>query len=400
MRVMAWSIAALVLASAACSDDDEDTNIPPATTSDRVVAQTDIVSDQAGAVAMDPELVNAWGLAFNPAGAAWVAATETGLTAVYDANGNHFIPSVTIPAPASATPPSAPTGQVFNGDANAFEGDEFILVTENGTVAGWQESDGSEAVERVDNSADEAIYKGVTIAMDSAGQPRLFAADFHNAKIDVFDAAYAPVSTTGDFSDTDMPDDFAPFNVDEVGGMLIVTYAKQDEDAEDDVRGAGNGFVNLFDTDGNKMARLISAGELNSPWGVTLTPSSFGAAPNQLLIGNFGDGRIHVYTLTLPTTTTLASVTLQGALRNSNGQDVVIDGLWALEFATNIPGFAADQLYFTAGPDDEAHGVFGRMQTTTLSGQAGAGGTTGTGGSGGIPPVGGSAGYSGSPVGM
>ncbi|HVJ16965.1 MAG TPA: TIGR03118 family protein, partial [Polyangiaceae bacterium] len=219
--------------------------------------------------------------------------------------------------------------------------------------------------------------------------------------IDVFDASYEPLAITGDFLDPDLPDGFAPFNVEFIDGVLFVTYAKQDDEGEDDVRGAGNGYVDIYDLDGVFISRLISANELNSPWGLTMTPASFTAAPRRLLVGNFGDGLINVYSVDLSSATggTGASAVFEGALLGPDGENIAIDGLWALKFAPSTDaGFATDQLYFTAGPDDEEHGVFGGLQTSTLSASAGTGGTGGTDGTGGSPPAAGSGG-SGPPLG-
>lgn len=326
----------------------------------QVVERRDIVSDQPGALALDTDLVNAWGLAFNPRGVAWVSANGTGLSAVYNEDGEHVIPSVTIPVPPGGTPPSAPTGQVFNQDTSAFEGDLFIFVTEDGTIAGWQPSDGSTAVLRVDNSTSEAIYKGVTLAKAADGKPMLFATNFHGGVIEAFDSTYASASPEGGFTDTDIPAGFAPFNVEAVDGNLVVTYALQDQDAEDDVAGAGNGFVDLFDTSGHLIARLISRGELNAPWGVTMTPAHFGSIPHRLLVGNFGDGVTNVYLLTGTGKVTRAMH--EGALVDDTGSPLVIDGLWALKFGPGAGGFDVNDLYFTAGPEDETHGVFGELE--------------------------------------
>ena len=215
-------IAALAVLGTACTDDDDADDVggsmmPPGSSA-LMVKRTDIVADEPGARVRDALLVNAWGLAFNPVGVAWVSATETGVSAVYDANGNSMIPAVVIPS-TELEEPSAPTGQVHNDDPNSFEGDIFIFVTEGGTISGWQQTMGGQATQRVDNSADEAIYKGVTIVTGANG-PRLFAADFHGAKIDVFDSTYAAVETEG-FSDPDLPEGFAPFNVEELNGAVV-----------------------------------------------------------------------------------------------------------------------------------------------------------------------------------
>lgn len=378
MKNITYALMVIVAATAACSDDDDTASTASPTTASgtREVERVDIVADQSGALTRDEELVNAWGLAFNPRGAAWVSSTEEGLSKVYDSSGEEVIPAVTIPGPDGAVTAS-PTGQVYNEDEDAFRGDAFIFVTEEGTLAGWQQEDGDTAEQRVDNSNSKANYKGVAIAHAANGDAQLYAADFAGAKIDVFDADYKPVEASGGFSDRDIPSGFAPFNVEEVSGALVVTYAKQDKDKEDDVRGKGNGYVNLFDSDGTLLSRLISKGELNSPWGVVLAPHSFDAAPGRLLVGNFGDGLIHVYTIE-QSDGGAPSVELEGTLEDKNGNDLKIDGLWALEFGVDAGGFDANTLYFTAGPDDESHGVFGALESS----EAGDGSTTSTGDSG------------------
>lgn len=323
------------------------------------VTRTDIVSDRQGALALDPKLINAWGLAFNPAGVAWVSANGSGTTEIYEANGTQRLQPITIPPPSGSTDVSAPTGQVFNGDANAFGGDVFLFVTEDGTIAGWKPSAGGAAVLHVDNSSKHAIYKGVTIATAAQGKARLYAADFANAKIDVYDDTFAPVTTQGAFVDPDVPKGFAPFNVQESLGAVIVTYAFQDEKKEDDVAGPGNGFVDLFDVDGNLIVQLVANGALNSPWGIATSSTGFGRIPHRLFVGNFGDGRINVYGL--KNVDGLARLVHEGALGDASGKPLVIDGLWALRFGPGANGFAANQLFFTAGPDDEMHGVFGRL---------------------------------------
>jgi uncharacterized protein (TIGR03118 family) len=330
-----------------------------------VVEREDIVSNLAGAKAQDPDLQNAWGLAFSARGTAWVSANGTGLSPVYDDSGKHVIPNVTIPVAAGETPPSAPTGQVFNGNAGSFNGDNFIFVTEGGTISAWQPSDVSNAVLRVDNSGSGAIYKGVTIAAHASGD-RLYAADFHGGAIEVYDATYERVdSAAGAFQDPQIPEGFAPFNVKAINGSLFVTYAKQDQDKEDDVKGAGLGYVDVFDLDGTLMSRLVSGGDLNAPWGLAVAPKGYGSLGGRLLVGNFGDGKINVYKFDLSS----AAAVSEGVLGDEDGNAIVVDGLWALEFGNGAGDFSTTDLYFTAGPNDEADGVFGELdakgQTTT-----------------------------------
>jgi uncharacterized protein (TIGR03118 family) len=332
----------------------------------QAVERHDIVSNQSGASVQDPDLQNAWGLAFNPRGIAWVSANGTGISEVFKADGSKAIPSVTIPTPAGGTPPSAPTGQVFNSDTSKFKGDVFIFVTEDGTISGWQ--GGTSAVLRADNSAAEAVYKGVTIVNGNDGRPRLYAANFHEGAVEVYDDGYNRIDASRKFRDDDLPNGFAPFNVQEILGHVAVTYAKQDDDKHDDVKGAGNGFVDLYDTDGTLMSRLISNGELNSPWGLAVAPDGFGSLAGSLLVGNFGDGRINAYSFSASPRQGVHA-THQGVLGDANGNAIVIDGLWALRFGVDAGGFESTGLYFTAGPNDEADGIFGELVAVAAQGQ-------------------------------
>jgi uncharacterized protein (TIGR03118 family) len=323
-----------------------------------VAKQVNIVADQPGVAAVaDSNLVNAWGLAFNPQGVAWISANGTGLAIAYDSTGAEKI-AVTVPPPAGGQPPSAPTGQVFNGDSNAFMGDLFIFVTEDGTVSGWKPSDATNAVLRVDNSATQAVYKGVTLAK-AGGKSLLIAADFHNAKIDVFDDQYKPVTKQHPaFVDPCLPAGYAPFNVLARGNHVFVTYALQNDEKKDDVKGPGNGFVDIYDLGGRLTARLISRGALNSPWGLAFKADDK-TGTLELLVGNFGDGRINVYELSGHRSDIDAK--LIGQMADPTGKAITIDGLWSIAFGPGAGGFAADELYFTAGPNDEQNGLFGKL---------------------------------------
>jgi uncharacterized protein (TIGR03118 family) len=319
--------------------------------------QTNLVSDLPIARQQDPNLINAWGLAFGPTGIAWISSNGMGLVNLYDAHGNAVSEPITVPPPPGGTG-SAPTGQIFNGDPAAFGGDLFIVATEDGTISGWQKSAGSSFVLRVDNSGKGSVYKGIASASFD-GELRLFATDFHNNAIDVFDANYAPISTSGCFTDHHLPPGFAPFNIQELKGALIVTYALQNDERHDDVAGPGNGFVDLYDADGNLLSRLISHDHLNSPWAVAATPLDFGRLADRLLIGNFGDGRIHAFRLENDRGEIRAEP--EGALLDEDGRPLAIDGLWALKFGGGTGGFNARSLYFTAGPNHESDGLFGRL---------------------------------------
>jgi hypothetical protein len=205
-----------------------------------------------------------------------------------------------------------------------------------------------------DNSGSGAIYKGLTIATDGNGRTLLYATDFHNGKIDVFDTSFTPVDLgSGAFVDKKIPKGYAPFNVQELGGKIYVTYAKQDADAHDDAHGPHRGFVDVYNLDGSGGHRLVSGGALNSPWGLAIAPSSFGNLAGALLVGNFGDGRINAYNAT-----TGKSL---GHLMDPDGEPIHIDGLWALKVGNGGTGGNANDLYFTAGLFDEAHGLFGSL---------------------------------------
>jgi uncharacterized protein (TIGR03118 family) len=312
----------------------------------QMVRQTNLVSDQAGAATTDPNLVNAWGIAFNPAGSVWVADNGTGRATVYDGNGARLPVVVTIPAPGGGT--SEPTGQVFNNTAS-FNGDKFIFATENGTIAGWQA--GANAATRADASATGAIYKGLALGATPAGNV-LYATNFHAGTVDIFDANYHRITMANAFVDPNLPAGFAPFGIQNINGRIYVTYAKQDANKEDDVKGPGNGFVDVFDMNGVLLAHLASRGTLNSPWGMTLAPSGFGRIGGMLLVGNFGDGTINVFNP--------MNGQFLGQLTDAAGHPLIIDGLWGLAVGTAGANIQ-NQLFFTAGPADESHGLFGRL---------------------------------------
>ena len=208
----------------------------------------------------------------------------------------------------------------------------------------------------MDNSASEAVYKGLAIGNNGTAN-FLYAANFHEGTIDVFDAAYAPATLAGSFSDATIPAGYAPFDIQNIGGVLYVTYALQDADAHDDVPGLGHGFINKFDLNGNFIARFVSRGSLNSPWGLAVAPAGFGAFANALLVGNFGNGRINAFNP--------ATGALLGQLADDSGHAISIEGLWGLKFGNGGSGGDANTLYFAAGipgPDQlEDHGLFGSI---------------------------------------
>lgn len=362
-----FSIAALLLVGACTQHTDDSTSATWGRGRDGqkqpqaadVVVRTDLVASMPNvALHQDPQLINAWGLAFGDSGAAWVNANGTGTSRVYDAEGNTLRSAVSIPGPASSQScSSSPTGIAFNPDASLFKGDRFISVTEQGTIAGWQPSFGSRAMLRYDKSSFGHAYKGVALLSSCPGGARLYAANFAGS-VDVYDSNYQLISIDR-FQDPQLPAGFAPFNVRAIEGNIAVAFAKRNPQTGDDVAGVGLGYVDLFDADGNLLTRLISDGDLNAPWGMALSTQAFGGvAARTLFVGNFGDGMVHMYTLVGEGARTQAQP--MGALMTQEGTPLVIDGLWALEFG-NGTSFSSSVLYFTAGPNGEKDGVFGRL---------------------------------------
>ncbi|MET3132091.1 uncharacterized protein (TIGR03118 family) [Oxalobacteraceae bacterium GrIS 1.11] len=325
--------------------------------------QRNLVSDGFMAAANnDPHLINAWGLAFNPFGAVWVADNGTGLSSLYDGAGKPQALLVQIPAPAGAGGHGAPTGTVFNAStgfvvtSGGVSGpSRFIFATEDGVIAGWAPAvDGSHAIRAVDNSASSgAVYKGLALGAGGSGA-LLYATDFHNNKIDVFDQAFKPVPLAlGAFSDPALPLGYAPFGIQAINGDLYVSYARQDGAKHDDVKGKGLGFLDVFDPNGRLIRRLVSRGDLNAPWGMALAPAGFGKFGNRLLVGNFGDGMINAYDL--------VTGQFAGRLKAADRRPLRIDGLWGLAFGNGFLSQPVDTLYFAAGPGDEQHGLYGRI---------------------------------------
>jgi len=302
---------------------------------------------------MDANLVNAWGLAFDDEGEIWVSAAETGMASIYDAEGMTLMPSITIPGGGAAIAEGHPTGMVYNTTASfvlpeSGEVAEFIFATENGTIAAW--ASGPSAVTVADRSSEGAVYKGVTFAKTLSSGNFLYATDFKNARVDVFNSNFEYQSAI-QFVDPDMPAGFAPFNIKAIDGLLYVTYAKQlGPDNADDEAGPGNGYVNIFTPNGTFVMRFASNGSLNSPWGIAQTAG----LQKSILIGNFGNGRISVFT---------SDGRFKSFLQtDGGGVPVEVEGLWAIEFPKeNLEGEAHNRLYFTAGPDDEEHGLFGYL---------------------------------------
>ena len=340
-------------------------------------AQHNILSDIPGlADHTDSNLVNAWGLVSGPTTPWWIADNGTGKSTLYNV-ATDAIPAVfTVPGADGAQ--GNPTGIVFNG-GTGFVVDNgvgspsaarFIFASEDGTISAFKGAPIVTVVPNPQAAAHGAIYKGLAIDSATAGQ-LLYATDFHNVKVDVFDTSFQLVTLSGNFTDPNLPAGFAPFGIQTIGDTLYVTYALQDADAEDDLAGPGNGFVDAYDLNGNLIQRVASAGELNSPWGLALAPEGFGRFSGDLLVGNFGDGRIHAFDPT--TLTSDGEFEAVGLLHSSAGKPIQIEGLWALQFGHGTAAVGANglttTLFFTAGPSDEDHGLFGSIVLTEPPGR-------------------------------
>jgi uncharacterized protein (TIGR03118 family) len=342
--------------------------------------QTNLVSDVPGLAAnLDPNLVNPWGISESATSPFWISDNGAGVSTLYDTQGNPLPLVVNIPAPGDPLGASGtPTGTVFNTDPNGFfvanaDGSAsapavFLFATEDGTISGWNPGiDGTHAVIGVDNSSNPnidfgAVYKGLTLATDPNGQTLLYATNFSAATIDVFNDQFQQVRVRGGFHDSHIPVGYAPFNIRAVGDQLYVAYAKQDSDRHDDFAGPGHGFVDVFSLDGTLEKRLVSHGPLNSPFGLAVAPSDFGDFSNALLVGNFGDGKINAFD---PNTGAFL-----GTLNDTDGNPIQLDGLWALRFGNGGAGGDANKLYFTAGIQDEQHGLFGSLESVDTGGGA------------------------------
>ena len=331
-----------------------------------------LASDVAGLAGVtDRNLVNPWGVTSSPTGPFWFADRGSGVSTLLEGNGQ--LMSLVVTVPSSARTAGSPTGTVFNGgpgfavsEAGASAPSRFLFAAEDGTISGWSAVvDPNRALVAVDNSSSGAVYKGLALAANTFGRRFLYAADFSHGTIDVFDQDFHRVLRPGSFQDPDLPDGFAPFNIQNFHNLLFVTYAQQDIDRREDVPGFGHGFIDVYDADGNLIRRLASGGALNSPWGLTLAPSVFGPFGGALLVGNNGDGHINAFDL--------RSGAFLGDLGGDDGQPLAIPNLWALTFGNDHLGGAADALFFTAGMDDEAHGLFGAIQPSEKRGASIAG---------------------------
>jgi len=336
-------LAALILALGAAPAHALRVDVTPLVTDDQAVNPAQIT---------DSGLINGWGLSYAPTGPFWVSSNGKGTSVLYNVNPATQATTkvgltVAIPGEGSVT------GQVFNGTP-AFNGDAFLFVSEDGTFSGWRGALGTNA-ETLASPSPNNLYKG--LAIGSIGTDRYaYAANFRSGDIDVFKGNAGAPDLTGSFVDPNLPAQFAPFNIQNLGNTLYVTYAQQVPGSDDEAHGAGLGFVDVFDLNGNLLGRIASGGTLDAPWGLATAPSSFGNLAGALLVGNFGDGTISAFD---PATSTFL-----GQLRSAGGSLLSIDGLWGLSVGNDTNAGSSLAVYFTAGPGDESHGLFGVLTRT------------------------------------
>jgi len=346
--VAAASALALATSSAAAAQGD------PASPRPSRYSQINLVSDvPAMAPVTDPNLVNAWGLSQGPTTPLWVSDNGTDQSTLYRSG----TPATIVPLVVKIEG-GAPTGTVFNSTGGfVLSGNghtapaRFLFAGENGNITAWNPDITGTTAVRVAHTAD-AVYKGLALVADLHA-PRLLAANFHSNRIDVFSAAFAPVPHRHAFRSVGIPHGYAPFNVVVLGHRVFVSYAEQDPARHDDVAGPGHGFVNVFDTEGRFLRHLVRRGVLDSPWGLAIAPRGFGSLSGALLVGNFGNGRIHAFDR--------HSGRLLATMRGADGRPIAIGGLWGL-----LPGNGASapttDLWFSAGPNDESHGLLGVLR--------------------------------------
>ncbi len=311
---------------------------------------------------MDPNLVNPWGLSRSSGGPWWVSDNGTGKSTLYDGTGKVQSLVVTIPA-ADPSAQGTPTGTMFNGDAASFQlapskNAIFLFVTEDGTISGWNPGVNPKQAIIMVNTKGRSVFKGATIAtVETEGvvKPYLYAADFRRARVAVYDAAFNEVRLSEEtFEDDRMPDGYAPFNVQNIGGNIYVAYAKQDGARHDEVDGTGKGFVDVFSSRGKLLNRFDHGSWFNAPWGLALAPGDFGAHSHDLLVGQFGSGEILAFDA--------VSGAFKGRLTGTDNNPLHIDGLWALTFGGDGAGNGpATTLFYAAGIDHESNGVFGKI---------------------------------------
>ena len=321
-------------------------------------SQTNLVSNTAGvANTTDPQLLNPWGISFLTGQDFWIANNNSGTSTLYDDNGNKNALVVTIPGatknPNGNCSPGCPTGNVSNSNGSYFGGGSFIFDTEDGIIANW--TGASSAVVAYDNSASGAVYKGLGLLNSTF----LLAANFNSGKVDVYDRNFTPTSLSGLFTDPKLPAGYAPHGIHVIGNQIYVAYAMQDGPKHDAQPGAGLGQVDIFDTNGNFVSTFVAAGgKLNAPWAVVETPATFGAFPNAILVGNFGDGTINAFDTTGK---------FLGQLTDSSNNVLVNPGLWDMVFGGGGPSGDPDTLYLTAGGSNQPNFPAGGTTTAVFA---------------------------------
>jgi uncharacterized protein (TIGR03118 family) len=323
--------------------------------------QTNLVSDTVGTAShIDPLLLNPWGVGLLPGDSFWIADNNRGSAKVFDVSGASERPgTVTVPVPSGSILAAKPAGVVFNPVVEDFlvrgTPAQFVFATEDGTISTWASINNNlptTALLARDDSASGAVYKGLTIVTPECCREYLALADFRGGFIATYDVGFNLLATSGSFKDSNLPVGYAPFNIQQIGTHVFVTYAVQDASGINPATGRGNGLVNVFDLEGNFIRRFVSNGPLNAPWGIVQAGANFGRFSNDILIGNFGDGTINAFD---PSTGDFL-----GVLENSSGKAIVNPGLWALIFR-NDGVRNPDALYFTAGSSAEDHGLFGTI---------------------------------------
>ena len=296
------------------------------------------------AAGTDPNLVNGWGIVASSTSPWWVSNNGTSTSTLYNGTtGAKLGLTVTVPG--------APTGVVFNGSSADFKvkvgtadpaASRFIFATDDGQIAGWN-GQGTVAINAA--TTPDAVYLGLAIG-SSGGANYLYAANFSGARVDVFNGSFALTSLAGDFADPGLPDGYAPFGIQNVGGEIFVAYAKQNADGDEELHGEGLGIVSMFGTDGTFHGRVATGGELNAPWGLAMAPSNFGKFSGDLLVGNFGDGRIHAFRWDG------SAWEEHGVIKGEDHRPISIDGLWGIGFGNGTGSGPTNTLFFAAGPDD------------------------------------------------
>lgn len=316
------------------------------------------------ALHIDPNLKNPWGIAFGTTNPVWIANNGSATSTIYDGLGVPAQLVVTIPS-AKLNVMGTPTGIVFNNTSfwvvvrnGKSAPATFIFATEDGTISGWSPTvDLHKAVITVNNSMKRAKYTGLTRGANGLSA-YLYAANFSGGKVDIFDENFKQVNIPTAFIDPNLPQGYAPFNVQNINGDIYVLYGKQNADKTDVVVGDGLGIVNVFDAKGRFIRRVITGGKLNAPWGISLAPLNFGAVSNELLIGNFGNGKINAFNL--------KDYSWDQTLKGSNGYPIYIDKLWGLSFGNGFKNQFTNVLYFTAGPNDEQNGSYGTISPISI----------------------------------